>query len=691
MQKKIFFIGIMLLGFYALFGQEAKTNQQAIEDLVEEIAQGIVGETDYSQITDNLYYFLENPVNLNTAPTETLEKLRILNDFQIKSLLNYIEHRGKLATIYELQLIEGFDYATIKKVLPFVTVLPDNYTKTWSVNKAFKYGKHSMFGRVHSVIETQNGFKKVADSVLNENPSRYYPGNRMRIYTRYKFNYKNKLQWGITAEKDPGEQFLKGGQKAGFDFYSAHLQVSDIGVLKTAVLGDFQAQLGQGLIMWSYISQGKSSYVMDIRKRGQGLKKYSSTDENVYLRGGGLTVEKWGVSLTAFGSYKNRDANISIGDSLSNSEKISSLLNSGIHALPAEIEDKNSITETIYGGNLNWRHKNFKIGVSGINYRFNIPFKINNTPENRYRFSGKNNYNISADAEYRFKAIYVFGEAAMSQNGNKAVLAGALMELSPQFRTAILYRNYQKGYQALYSNAFAESSRIQNEQGFYLGAEMHPVKKWKISAYYDFYKFPWIKSQADSPSKGNDYLIQADFTASQTLNMYCRYKHEEKEVNISIEQAGIPPLGIVDKVQFRYHVNYRPGKNWKLRNRLELSSYKQENNEKEYGYMLYQDIIYRPDYPISIIFRYAVFDTKGYNTRIYTYENEVLNAYSVPPLFDKGIRTYIIAHYRLSEKIDFWLRLAQTWYADKKTIGTGLNQISGNTKSEVKFQLRLKF
>ncbi len=692
MEKKLYFISICLFCFNTLLAQEVETNNQIIEDLVEEIAQSIEGNADYSQITDDLYYMLENPVNLNIASIETLEKLRILNDFQIKSLLNYIKYNGNLATLYELQLVEGFDYPTIKKLLPFVVVSQDIHIKKWSANKALKYGKHSIFGRVSSIIETQNGFQKVSDSVFNQNPNHHYPGNRMRIYNRYQFNYKNKLRWGITAEKDPGEQFLKGEQNKGFDFYSAHLQISDVGILKTAVLGDYQVQIGQGLIMWSYLTQGKSSYVMDIRKRRQGLKKYSSTDENAFMRGGGLTVEKWGVRFMTFGSYKNRDANISISDTLTKYENITSLLNSGIHATPAEVEDKNAITETIYGGNLSWRHKNFKVGFSGINYQFNMPFKIDDTPKNRYRFSGKNNYNVSADAEFMFKALHIFGEAALSENGGKAILTGALMELSPQFRTSVLYRNYQKNYQALYSNAFAESSRIQNEQGFYMGAEMHPVKKWKISAYYDLYKFPWVKNQAIGPSKGKDYLIQVDYTTSRTLSMYWRYKHEAKEISIDNEQTGIPALGIADKALLRYNIGYRLYKNWELRNRLELSSYKQQNSKKEYGYMLYQDIIYRPlTYPLSVIFRYAVFDTESYNTRIYTYENEVLNAYSVPPLYDKGTRTYILLNYQISDRLNFWLRFAQTWYANKKEIGTGLNQINSNTKSEIKFQLRFKF
>ncbi|MDA3891882.1 MAG: hypothetical protein PF517_09495 [Salinivirgaceae bacterium] len=687
-KKTIAIIGC-LLWFLILHGQEMKNNQQIIEDLVEEIAENNENELDYSQITEYLYYFLENPINLNSANTETLERLTILNDFQIISLHDYIRTRGKMTTIYELQMIEGFDLATIKKVLPFINVSYNMSTDSWSGSKALKYGTHSVLSRISSTIEEPIGYKNVSDSVQSENNNKYYNGNRTRIYTRYKFNYKNKLQWGITAEKDPGEQFMKDAQPNGFDFYSAHMQLNDLGIFKTALLGDFQAQFGQGLIMWSYMSSGKSPYVMDIRKRGKGIHRYSSTDENSFLRGGGFTLETMGLSFTAFGSHKNIDANIQTTDSLSETH-FSSFLNLGIHALPSEVENSDAIKETVYGGNLGWQFRNFKLGISGIKYQFNHPFKADDRPENTFRFSGASNSNASVDAELRFNKIHVFSEAALSENGGKAVLAGAVMKLSSQFRTSILYRNYDKEFQALYSNAFAEGSKIQNEQGVYVGAEMHPVKKWKLAGYYDAYKFPWLTSHTDAPSKGNDYLVQADFTASRTVSMYWRYKKENKDKNIESEK-GLSKLGQTQKAYLRYQVNYKPLENWEFRNRLELSNYKAANESNEQGFMLYHDAIYKPQQiPLSMVLRYAVFDTESYNTRIYTYETDVLYAYSVPALYDKGTRAYIMLHYKLADKLGFWLSLSQTWYAYKTVIGSGLNQINGNTKSVVKFQVRWK-
>ena len=90
-------------------------------------------------------------------------------------------------------------------------------------------------------------------------------------------------------------------------------------------------------------------------------------------------------------------------------------------------------------------------------------------------------------------------------------------------------------------------------------------------------------------------------------------------------------------------------------------------------------------------FRYGVFDTDSYNSRIYAYENDVLYYYSFPVYYSKATRTYIILKYTITKGIDIWLRYAQTYYTDKKTVSSGLNEIEGNKKSEVRAQVRFKF
>ena len=89
--------------------------------------------------------------------------------------------------------------------------------------------------------------------------------------------------------------------------------------------------------------------------------------------------------------------------------------------------------------------------------------------------------------------------------------------------------------------------------------------------------------------------------------------------------------------------------------------------------------------------RYAVFDTDGFDSRIYAHENDVLYAFSFPFYSDKGHRAYIVARYRINRNLDLQARLAQTFFSNRNTIGSGLDLIHDNSRTELKAQLRARF
>ena len=93
--------------------------------------------------------------------------------------------------------------------------------------------------------------------------------------------------------------------------------------------------------------------------------------------------------------------------------------------------------------------------------------------------------------------------------------------------------------------------------------------------------------------------------------------------------------------------------------------------------------------PISGVLRLQYFETDGYNSRIYAYENDVLYSYSIPAFSDKGFRYYLTLNYDLTKKLSFWLRCAQTIYKNRNTVGSGLDEIQGSRRTEVKLQARL--
>ena len=48
-------------------------------------------------------------------------------------------------------------------------------------------------------------------------------------------------------------------------------------------------------------------------------------------------------------------------------------------------------------------------------------------------------------------------------------------------------------------------------------------------------------------------------------------------------------------------------------------------------------------------------------------------------------------HYRINKNLDFWLKFDQTYYSNISVISSGLTEIDGNKKSEIKAELRIKF
>lgn len=679
--NRIFTIFFVLSGFIAL-SQERKWDYRVIEDLIEEMAEGSDDQQDFSIVTENLYDFFKDPLNLNVAREEDLAKIPLLNTFHIKSLLSYRDQNGPLLTIYELQLIEGFSPNLIHKILPFVAVGEVVNSYSWDFSKSLSKGRHEFLSRTSFPIETPVGYSESSDP--------YYPGTKIQWLNKYRYNYRQKLLWGLTTEKDPGEQFFNGYQKNGFDFYSGYVQIKDLGPAKNLIIGDYQIQLAQGLVLWSYIANGKSSMVLNTQRQGKGIKKYTSADENSFLRGAAATFAFAKFKLTLFGSLKKFDANTHY-DSLSNEARFSSFQLSGIHALESQTEDADAVKELLMGGNLDYQKGKLNAGASFVNYKYSLPFTTDYSPAKQYDFNGAENYNASINLNYRLKNLLFFSEMALSRNGGKALVAGTLLQLLSQFNASILYRNFEKNYQAHFANAFREGSATQNEQGIYLGAEMYPYKKWKLAAYYDVFRFPWLKTGLNAASDGNDFLVQLDYESHQNLNMYWRFKQERKQTSYSDAESAIEKSENQFKSSLRYQISYRISEHILLKNRLEYSHMSREYSNPEKGILMYQDIRY--DFlglPLKITARYALFDTDSYDTRIYAYESDVYQAFSIPAYYDKGNRCYLLIQYQVLKNLSLWLKIAQSYYSNKTNTGSGLNQIDDNKRSDIRFQLRFK-
>lgn len=697
--KKIVFI-ITFAIITQIVNSQEYTKEKVIEDIVEEIATNSDNEdVDITEIQEDLEFFYDNPLNLNTATLAQLNSLHFLSDLQIKSLLEIRTKYGLFQSVYELQLIDGFDIETIQKLMPFIVVAPDEKVNGFDP-KILKYGRHQIFTRWQTYLEPRKGYN-IADSVIAQNPNKSrYLGDPNKYYVKYVYKYKDKLHWGITAEKDPGEQFFDGAQKYGFDFYSAHLQINNVKFVKKIIVGDFQAQFGEGLAMWSGLSFGKSSMVLNVKKKPRGLRYYSSSDENLFLRGIATTIGlSKNIEMSVFASSHKIDAGLeSIADSIQNIDEtsldITSLLNTGYHRTPTEIKNKHTITQSVFGANVSVHTEFFKGGINIVDYFFSNPINTIKQPYQIFVPQEKNYWNASFNYQFQLKKMYFFGETAINPTGNIATVNAVSVPLDHKLNFVALYRYYSPKYYAYFSAPFAEGSSASNEKGLYLGTEMSPFAKIKISAYADFFTFSWLRYRLNSIySNGVEYFAQIDFKPTRKMSMYVRYKRETKPENISSSIIDVPILYTQNRVtqNFRYYFAMQVNRNFNIKTRVDFSYYK-KGDSLEQGFMIYQDLNYKfTKIPLSVNFRYALFDAP-YNARMYAYENDVLYAFSVPGYFYKGFRTYFVVKYDITKKITFWAKIARTEYTDRNILSEGsLDEIQSNHKTEVKLQIRYKF
>ena len=653
------------------------------EQQLENLTDADQTETEDDSYIMQLQYFKKHPLNLNEAGAGQLKELFFLTDLQIENLLSYRHLLGKFISIYELQAIPALDVGTIKKILQFVTI-ENSISTVEDLKRRFGRGDHGLLFRFSQVIEKSKGYNETTQGAK-------YLGGRQRLFFRYRYQYKNLLQYGVVGDKDAGEQFFSGKQKYGFDFYSLHLFATNLGRIQALALGDFTVNMGQGLIQWQSIAFSKSADVLAVKRQLSILRPYNSSGEFYFNRGAAVTIRVGKIEATGFVSLRKLSANF-VADTINNEEFISSFINSGYHRTQSEIEDRNNLQQFSYGGNISYRQRNWHIGLNGVVYSFSLPVQKRNEPYNLFAISGRDWNNFSIDYSYTYRNLHFFGEVATDRNLSTAILNGLLISVDPHVDLSFMQRAIDKRYQAVYGNAFTENTYPTNENGIYAGISLKPMSGWRLDMYADFYRFPWLKYLVDAPGYGKDFLVQATFAPNKQLMIYSRFRSEAKQHDLPDNTTVTNYLVMIPKQSWRTQISYKINSAITVRNRIEMLWYDKDEKDFETGFLSFFDLLYKPllkSYSGNIRLEY--FETGGYNSRIYTYENDVLYSFSIPALYDKGYRYYINLNFDVKRNFSVWLRWAQTVYKNKLNVGSSLDEIAGNCKSEIKIQTMLLF
>jgi hypothetical protein len=648
---------------------------------------------DYQSVYDGLTQLYANPLNLNTASRDELAATYLLTERQLSSLIEYRTTLGDLLAIQELQAVPGFDLPTIRRLLPFVTVTVGNGLLGALPNPT----NHFLIVRYEQILEQQKGFSAAIPDKKGQLPTRYL-GNSQQWYARYRYSRPGAFSLGLTAEKDPGE--LMGWQPAkrqyGADYISFHLQIQNRRRWRNIVVGDYQLQIGQGLILSSGFVLGKSSEtVQTVRRSTLGVRPYTSLTESGYFRGAAATYAiTANVDLTLLASLHQRDANTTTGN-VDEGVVATSLQTSGLHRTSSEIEDQASLTENNIGAHLLYRNRQqLQLGLTALQTTYDKFFRKRDLAYNQYDFTGHRNLVVGMHGGYIWRNWNLFGELAHSSgsqtnSGGTGFIGGALASLTKRLDLAFVLRHYDKNFHSFYGNAFSESGQNSNETGLYLGAKYVVYRKLTLGGFVDFFRFPGLKYLVDAPSAGFDYLVQARYTPNRQTSFYVVYHDEHKQKNLPSDSKTKTVVGTTRR-SLVLSVEYMPIRGLTLQSRVQWGSFGYASQLASRGFALVQDATFTWR-RVSIAGRIALFNTDDYDSRQYVYERDVLYAFSFPAYFNRGVRHYLLFQYGINRHLDVWLRWSRTDVTNQLTVGSGLDLIDKPHKSELKAQIRWRF
>lgn len=649
-----------------------------------------VNSDDIDNLYEELLYLENNPLNLNEVTQDQLKHISLLSADEVASIYQFLIKNRPLMTVYELRNVPYLSFNTIQLILPFFYVGEPNKDiverpDIKKIKNTIKYGHHEVQLRFDKTFTPRAGYGEFTDSILQRYPNRKYQGEDFYTSLRYSLKYNNKIETGFTAEKDAGEPFFKSSYPKGYDHYGLHFILKDVGKLNTLALGDYHMSFGQGLILNNGFSGSKSWCIDNISKRTLSPKRHFSTAESNFFRGGAAVYVFGDFSLSAFYSNKLIDAN------LSNEGHITSFKVDGLHRTKLEIEKKKNSREQVTGGNINFCKNRFQAGVSAIYHTYNRVYDPVKNEYNEFYLRGTNNFNASIDYSYQLPGFIFAGETAVAKNGAVATINSTQYRPNANTSFALLHRYYPVNYNALHAQAFSEGSRVQNENGFFIGAAFKPFKKFMINSYLDFAKFPWKKFGVDGPSKALDLYLNGTYTLSERSLLEVRYKFKRKEKNMDNpeqDKKTVLPY-TTNKIRLRYNYNHDIG--WNFRTTVDFAQYKAEYQHEETGIMISQNIGYRGEKPLKGDAYLAWFNTDTYNARLYSYEKNILSTFYMPSFYGKGVRLALSAKYEITSSLTFSVKMGYTNYFNRDTIGSGTEQINGSSRIDLFTYLRWRF
>jgi hypothetical protein len=475
---------------------------------------------------------------------------------------------------------------------------------------------------------------------------------------------------GVLVEHDPGERFSNG-------FVEGYAAVRGIGILDQLVVGMYTVNAGEGLVLSraSLFSKGTMS-ITQTKKYGAALVPYLSRDEFHFFRGAAGTLHAGMWSVTGFLSHRTLPATVSDGGS------VTSFYTSGLFRSETEMRKIGAVTEK--SGGLIATITPLpaaSITLTTVAAGYDKPIAATHP----YAFATRSMRTTGISFNAALPAMAVFGELAGHGLNSLNGVLGTVYRAAHNFSFAVHLRSFSDEYNDPFARAFSERGQVNGERGIYFGIDWNIARSLGLFAYVDHFT---ISDPLLFNKKGVDYVMRLDGTTVKTFAYSVQMKYKTHSLFTEPDNNGHPIVDDHRRTTLRFQVRYTSAGQYTLTQRCNLTrvSYAIDAH-REKGFLLSTDIAKRyDDIGLGVRAGIAFFDTDSYDSGLSVYEPDVRGSATTSILFGQGTRWFVMVDQSVSSSVQLSLKYGSLSKWNVASLGSGDDELIGNTDPQLTFQ-----
>lgn len=416
----------------------------------------------------------------------------------------------------------------------------------------------------------------------------------------------NKISNKVILRPDFGRYIFKSGNKvaAGINVSqkgtSAYFQLKDVtlgrGVsLRNIVVGDYTVRMGQGLLVWNAFSLAGAGNPSSLLRRGNTIYPYSSNSPEGVFRGVAATLS-WCRGLQTSLFYSEQG-------------------------------------RPVTGGRVSFEMERWRGGINVTGLK-----------------NGEGDWTggLSGDFILSFGGFRFFGELGLDREGDMAALLGAHLPVNERVECALMLRWYSEVYDAEFAGAYSSVSKCSNQRGLFYSVVWSPLESLEVRATGDVVHYPAPRYGVKVASFEYESSLEGELAIGDDMSIKGRWRYR---------YYGDSKMG---KYGVRMEYLYRPDVGFYGGVKGEMVWHSPEGGISAPGLACYLEGGWKsPKGKFDVVLRGTLFRVDDWDDRIYFYERDLPQSFTVPALYRRGWDIYAYIKYAPLRRVGLYLKVSK--------------------------------